>query len=99
MLAVKKANVSGLKVLLDAGADTELANHASVTPVVEALTVDRPRKEIYEMMLFHTASSQARDGVIAGRGSYDTALHDAAGKGLVELVQLLLDLGADQGCR
>jgi len=84
--AAAENEVSQVKLLLDSGADIDCTTDDGWTPLVEAV-LHGP--ELTRLLLSRGANPN-----IASVHGY-TALHRAAGHGNVEVVQLLLDAGAD----
>src|SRR3989338_63720 len=74
-----------IKMLLDAGADTEVRDHSDYTPLLRASFTNRPN--VVRILLDAKADVNG--------GDLFKAIHDASFKGNISIVRMLLDAGAD----
>ena len=92
-LAVFFGQPEAVKILLERGADVNLASRESmkVTPLASASAARQ--LEIARMLIEHGADVNAR-----AAGDF-TPLHEAAASGKIDFAQLLLDHGADPNAK
>ena len=79
------------RVLIDAGADSNLETSRGVTPLMVAAASDRPNPGIVRMLLERGAHADARDDM--GRSALDWALM----QGNTQIARLLRDAGVPAG--
>ncbi|KAI4121107.1 MAG: hypothetical protein LQ338_006561 [Usnochroma carphineum] len=77
-----------VRLLIDRGVDVHEAQRRGITPLHRASSLNHPK--IVEMLLQHDRS------IIKARNAYGkTALHDAAERGFADVVEILLNFGAN----
>lgn len=86
-----RGHLDVVRLLLEAGAKTELGDCFRTTPLHQAAVYGHP--QVARLLLDARADTEARDRF------RETALHAAAGQGHVDLVRQLLDAGADKEAR
>ena len=88
--ACRYGNVDGAKLLVDNGAEIEVANHMGWTPMMDA--IHQGHITIVRLLLEKSANAGAK-----GDAMYRGSLVMAAERGSIDIVKVLLDAGADPG--
>ncbi|KAL8856321.1 MAG: hypothetical protein Q9178_007085 [Gyalolechia marmorata] len=91
-IACQKGHRDVVKLLLDRGAITQRQQFRKVGPLHRAASFNHPA--VVEVLLKHS-QALVHDKNFHGK----TALHNAAERGLLEVVQLLIEHGADLGAK
>lgn len=91
-LAVKQGSIELVTLLLEAGADANIANNKGFYPLHTFASFMTPKIAIGELLLQYDAEVNADTGIF---NFQYTALHLAAYVGSVEVIELLIECGAD----
>ncbi len=87
--AIKSKDLTALAIMVERGADVNARNDAGQTPLMTAATTEYGGEKLIDMLVNQGADIRARDN----KGM--TALMHAAGKGVLENAEQLLQLGID----